>query len=191
MLRGLENNGCEQILLACCWNERKKIGAMDVAPIVRRYIDPCRGFDVFVVVKSLISSACVVRTKISELVHDHHPDPILGVAPVILAGSTRQLESEFDTATACRCDYVWFAQDDEKMGDGEVVPGIGGSVYELLGISTASRIPTANQSRFILAETHNGCLVPASHFPFPSLSCFPSRHPALMILLAHPPTPFS
>ncbi len=138
VLGGLERLGCTQITLACFWNDRKRIGTLDVAPIVRRYVEPGKGFDVFVVVKSIISSACVVRTNISELVHDHQPGRILVVAPVILAGSTQSLESEFDPPIAGRFDYVWFAQDDEMKSDGAVVPGIGGSVYELLGIGTGA-----------------------------------------------------
>lgn len=138
VLQTLERLGCTRITLACFWNDRKRLGPLDVAPIVRRYVEPGKGFDVFVVVKSIISSACVVRTNISELVYDHQPGRILVVAPVILAGSTQSLESEFDPSIAGRFDYVWFAQDDEKKGDGEVVPGIGGSVYELLGIGTSA-----------------------------------------------------
>ncbi|MGL4551659.1 MAG: hypothetical protein ACRC33_10760 [Gemmataceae bacterium] len=138
VLRGLERLGCTRITLACFWNDRKRLGALDVAPIVRRYVEPGTGSDVFVVVKSIISSACVVRTNISELVHDRRPGRILVAAPVILAGSTQSLEAEFDPSIARRFEYVWFAQDDEKKADGEVVPGIGGSVYELLGIGTSA-----------------------------------------------------
>lgn len=138
LLRGLERAGKMQIALACFWNERKRIGDVDVAPIVRRYIEPASEIDVFVVVKSIISSACVVRTNISELVYDYRPKRIIVAAPVVLAGATRNLEDEFDTSIAQRFEYVWFAQDDERKSDGEVVPGIGGSVYELLGIGTSA-----------------------------------------------------
>jgi hypothetical protein len=59
------------------------------------------------------------------------------IAPVLLQGATSRLESEFDTSITRRFEYLWFAQDDEKNESGEVVPGIGGSVYELLGIGNS------------------------------------------------------
>lgn len=126
---------------------------MDVAPIVRSYIEPSSpgGIDVFIVVKSIISSGCVVRTNISELVYDHSPERILVVSPVMLAGAEQSLESEFDTSISEKFDYVWFAQDSEKEADGTVVPGVGGTVYELLGIGTSetknSFVPQLVQER--------------------------------------------
>lgn len=139
VLQGLVGLGCTHITLACFWNDRRRIGtSLDVAPILRRYIEPGEAIDVFVVVKSIISSACVVRTNISELVHNYLPKRILVVAPVVLAGSPQSLESEFDPTIAKTFDYIWFAQDDEKKSNGELIPGIGGSVYELLGIGTSA-----------------------------------------------------
>ena len=87
-------------------------------------------------VKSVISSACVVRTNITEMVHEHAPKRIIVVAPVMYTKARAGLEAEFDKAIAKTFEYVWFAEDDERKEDGEIVPGIGGSVYELLGVGT-------------------------------------------------------
>jgi hypothetical protein len=138
LLGELQRQGHTHIAVACFWNDRVRIAAaqLDVAPIIRSYVEPTEHVDAFVVVKSVISSACVVRTNITELVDEKQPRRILVVSPVILKGSTENLASEFDTDIAKRFEYFWFAQDDERKNDGEVVPGIGGSVYELLGIGT-------------------------------------------------------
>lgn len=130
------------VSLACFWNERKKISSdaappVDAAPIVRRYVEPTGPVDAFVVVKSVISSACVVRTNVAELVHELRPSRIFVASPVMYSGAAAGLEAEFDPEIASKFAYVWFAQDDERKPDGEVVPGVGGSVYELLGVGDA------------------------------------------------------
>lgn len=153
VLRGLERSGCTHITLACFWNARQRTQFLDVAPIVRQYIEPVHEetVDLFVVVKSIISSACVVRTNISELFYRFTPKRVLILAPVVLAGSEQGLEAEFSPEVAERFEYLWFAQDDEKKADGTVIPGIGGSVYELLGIGTSetknSFVPQLVQTR--------------------------------------------
>lgn len=45
-----------------------------------------------------------------------------------------RLEGEFEPSISSRFKYAWFAEDDESKENGEVIPGVGGSVYELLGI---------------------------------------------------------
>lgn len=123
------------VALACFWNDLTPM--LDAAPIVRRYVEPVDQVEAFVVVQSVISSACVVRTNIAELVDAHEPQRILVVSPVMHSGARTGLETDLGPDIARRLEYVWFATDDEKKVDGEVVPGIGGSVYELLGIGTA------------------------------------------------------
>jgi hypothetical protein len=141
VLEKLQAEQFGNIALACFWNERKKVTSnlaptLDTAAIVRRYVEPTEAVDAFVVVKSVISSACVVRTNITEMVYDLDPRRILVVAPVMYTGGRAGLEAEFEPEIARRFEYVWFAEDDVRKQDGEVVPGIGGSVYELLDIGT-------------------------------------------------------
>jgi len=137
---GLETIPGLQTSLACFWNDRVITrGAtsglnVDMAPIVRRYVEPGE-VDAFLVVKSIISSGCVVRTNIAELVYDLNPSRILVFAPVILEGGQAQVSEEFDSNISDRFEFYWFAQDDEKDGE-NVVPGIGGQVYERLGLGT-------------------------------------------------------
>lgn len=134
VMTSLNFHGFKQLSLACFWNDRVKTTEGDLAPIVRRYVEPSGQVDAMVIVKSIISSSCVVKTNISELVVECAPRCIEVIAPVMLAGAQARLESEFAEDIARKFDYVCFAEDDQVKADGEVVPGIGGSVYELLGI---------------------------------------------------------
>jgi hypothetical protein len=138
---GLSARRFTAVALACFWNDRQRIPSdvapsLDVAPIIRRYVEPVGSVEAFVVVKSVISSACVVRTNITEMYYELTPKRVIVTAPVMYAGAAAGLEGEFPADVAATFEYVWFAQDDEKKSDGEVVPGIGGSVYELLGVGT-------------------------------------------------------
>jgi hypothetical protein len=138
-LDALKAGGFDRVALACFWNDRRTVRSevgpdLDTAPIVRRYVEPVETVDAFVVVKSVISSACVVRTNTTELVYEKRPARIFVAAPVMYKGARIGLEAECPAEIVALFEYVWFAVDDEKKDDGEVVPGIGGSVYELLGI---------------------------------------------------------
>ncbi len=138
LLQRLQKQGINNVSVACFWNDRQKLPTgSDVAPIIRSYIEPTEGVDVFIVVKSIISSACIIKTNISELVYKQSPSKIYVVAPVVLTGAQPNLEAEFELSISKRFVYFWFAEDDERRENGEVVPGIGGSVYERLGIGTS------------------------------------------------------
>lgn len=131
----LEAVGAERVVLHCFWNERRKLGDFELAPIVRRYVEPAAGdVSALVVIKSIISGACVVRTNLMEVLERTRPAQIFVVAPVIHADAERKLEQEFSPEIARRFTYVWLARDDVRAPDGSVRPGIGGSVYELLGL---------------------------------------------------------
>jgi hypothetical protein len=52
----------------------------------------------------------------------------------MLKGAEDRLSREFPAEIAKKFAFVHFATDSQKSADGEeVIPGIGGSVYELLG----------------------------------------------------------
>ena len=123
VLETLQARGFGNIALACFWNERRQVTSgvaptLDSASIIRRYVEPVGEVDAFVVVKSAISGACVVRTNITELVYDKHPKRIFVVAPVMYSEARAGLEAEFEPAIAQVFEYVWFAQDDELLGVG-------------------------------------------------------------------------
>jgi hypothetical protein len=88
---------------------------------------------VLIVVKSIISGACVVKTNLASLIDEALPLRVIVAAPVMLKGAEQRLASEFPQSMSSRFEYFAFAIDDEKGSDDNVVPGIGGSVYERLG----------------------------------------------------------
>ncbi|MDR3570628.1 MAG: hypothetical protein P4L81_00285 [Candidatus Pacebacteria bacterium] len=130
----------DRLKLACFWNKRVKRfdgtedDSFDVAPIVKEYREPMDvRHSVVVVVKSIISGACVVKTNLSSLIDDIEPERVFVAAPVMYKGSRERLASEFAPDVANRFEFFTFAIDDQKSGE-IVEPGIGGSVYSRLGL---------------------------------------------------------
>ncbi|HWK04347.1 MAG TPA: hypothetical protein VNS58_11980 [Puia sp.] len=132
----LEENG-KKVLLTVFWNKRfnpNKENQLSVAPIIKEFHEK-REIDapVLIIIKSIISSSCVVRTNLTKLIEESNPEQILVVAPVLLKGAIANLESEFDATITQKFNYLYFAEDDKKTRDGFVDPGIGGDVYKRLG----------------------------------------------------------
>ena len=126
--------GPERIALHCFWNERRRVGGTEIAPIVRRYSEPGDNITALVVIKSIISGACVVRTNLMEVLERTAPPQIFVVAPVIHADAEQKLEREFPPEITERFSHVWLARDQAREADGTIRPGVGGSVYTLLGL---------------------------------------------------------
>lgn len=130
----------DRVKLVCFWNERirrfdgDREDSFDVAPIIKEYREDVDvQHSLLIVVKSIISGSCVVRTNIATLIDRNLPERVIVAAPVMLKGAPDRLANEFPPAIAERFSYVTFAIDDEKGPDDNVIPGIGGSVYERLG----------------------------------------------------------
>lgn len=113
-------------------NEENKIS---IAPIIKEFHEQIYGSvpEVLIIVKSIISSSCVVRTNLTRFIEEESPQQIYVVAPVILSGSKESLEKEFSTEISNRFQYYYLAEDSEKTVNGYVIPGVGGNVYERLG----------------------------------------------------------
>ncbi len=130
-------NAFHNIRMACFWNERFMAFDEDLAsaaPIKRRYLEPStERKQTLVIVKSIISGACVVKTNLKNLINEYDPEKILIVSPVILLGAEKRLEDEFSASISSRFHYIYYATDDHKDDQGNVVPGIGGNVYQRLG----------------------------------------------------------
>ncbi len=125
------------IYLMCMWNERIKSGTVSTSPVIKSYEEKFDKSDsIFIIVKSIISGACVVKTNITRALSKSRPDKVFVVSPVMLEGAENRLSREFPSDIARKFKFVHFATDNEKHGD-EVLPGIGGSVYELLGLGNS------------------------------------------------------
>ncbi len=142
LLEGLEQRGVSsaRIKLVCFWNEMVRrfngisTNSFDVAPVIKQYREEVDIRNaVLIVVKSIISGACVVKTNLASLIDEAVPLRVIVAAPVMLKGAEQRLASEFPRSMSSKFEYFAFAIDDEKGADDNVVPGIGGSVYERLG----------------------------------------------------------
>lgn len=140
VIEAVQRAGAE-VGVACFWNRRDKpfdVDWLDVAPIVQEYVEPLPPVvDHLVVLKSIISGACVVRTNLLRLLDDVRPRHIHVVAPVMLAGAEGRLGRFMPADVVGRFEYLTFAVDTQKSADGTVLPGIGGEIYQRLGMQDA------------------------------------------------------
>ena len=123
-----------EVSLACFWNQRQKQHGLSIAPIVRKYREPnVDNAKIIIIVKSVISGACVIKTNLTHLIQTLQPDNIFVVAPVIHKDAPSKLDLEFPYLVANKFHYVYFAQDAERQENGDLIPGVGGNVYQRLG----------------------------------------------------------
>ncbi len=134
----LEKDG-KEVLLTVFWNKRFTTDLennLTVAPIIKEFHESgYQDSHLLVIIKSIISSSCIVRTNLTKLINEFEPTRIMVAAPVLLKGATTNLENEFDPNISKRFEYIYFATDDQKTAEGWVDPGIGGDVYQRLGLS--------------------------------------------------------
>ncbi|MEM8723362.1 MAG: hypothetical protein AAGE84_29435 [Cyanobacteria bacterium P01_G01_bin.39] len=126
------------VSFSCFWNKRfSPFGQKDlkISPILKQYQEPIEDDKVhsLIIVKSIISGACVVRTNLTNLIQKIEPEKILIVAPVIYKGAEDRLQSSFKPSIYEKFEFFYFAEDDERTDEGIVMPGIGGDVYQRLG----------------------------------------------------------
>lgn len=141
VIEELESDGFpNNTRMICMWNHRVKSEGVSISPVLRTYEEDFDKNDtVFIIVKSIISGACVVKTNLTKAITSANPKRVFVVAPVMLEGAENRLSREFPAGISEKFEFVHFATDTEKSSDGEeVVPGVGGSVYELLGLGDAN-----------------------------------------------------
>ena len=107
---------------------------LEISPIVKAYEEPIESCKWLIVVKSIISSSCVVKTQLTRLIGKINPEKIAILAPVMYIEGIPNLMREFPDSISRKFMFVMFAVDDERLPNGEVVPGIGGMVYPRLGL---------------------------------------------------------
>lgn len=124
--------------LAIFWNNHYQLSDnTSVAPIVHEFIQ--NGYENtrnLVVVKSVMSGSCVVRTNLLKLFETlKQVENIFIVSPVVYTKSEENLKSEFPKEISDKFQFIYLAKDSQRDEAGEVIPGIGGQVYDLLGLS--------------------------------------------------------
>ena len=121
------------------WNSREVIhtnedgSKVEISPIEKAYEEPIGDCRLLVIVKSIISTSCVVKTQLTRLIGKITPDQIAILAPVMHKDSVPNLMREFPEEISNKFHFITFAVDDEREGS-EVIPGIGGMVYPRLGL---------------------------------------------------------
>ncbi|MBO7586485.1 MAG: hypothetical protein J6T13_04825 [Bacteroidales bacterium] len=121
------------------WNSREVIhtnedgSKVEISPIEKAYEEPINDCRLLVIVKSIISTSCVVKTQLTRLIGKTTPDQIAILAPVMYKDGVPNLMREFPEEINSKFHFITFAVDDEREGN-EVIPGIGGMVYPRLGL---------------------------------------------------------
>ncbi len=137
---GVENGfGIGELKKSVYWSTREVIfeeengNKVEISPIVKAYEEPIDHCNLLVVVKSIINTSCVVKTQLTRLIGSIQPDHIAILAPVMFKDGIPNLKKEFPEQIASKFKFFYFAEDDECCGS-IVIPGVGGSVYDRLGL---------------------------------------------------------
>lgn len=123
--------------LAVFWNHHYQTSSnISVAPIIHKFIEPnYESMRNIVIVKSIMSGSCVVRANLIEMLDKiNNIENVFILAPVAHKNSEDKLKAEFPIDISNKFKFYCFAIDDVRTKSGEVQPGIGGQVYELLGL---------------------------------------------------------
>ena len=125
------------VRLTCLWMDRKTLTIPDreeVANIIQEYMEPIPPHvDHFVVLKSIVSSSCTIRTSLLRMLDETDPERIHVASPVMLKGARKRLEAEFPMSVGDKFEYWILAVDAQADENGNVIPGVGGSVYQRMG----------------------------------------------------------
>lgn len=140
LAKGVENGlGKGKLPISVYWNTRNTVyesengEKIDISPIIKAYEEPIAKCRLLLVVKSIISFSCVVRTQLTRLIDRVHPEMIVIMAPVMYKDAQPNLLKEFPKEISGKFHFLQFAVDEERQG-GEVIPGIEGMVYPRLGL---------------------------------------------------------
>lgn len=106
---------------------------VEISPIEKAYEEEIDDCQLLIIVKSIISTSCVVKTQLTRLIGRISPKRIAIVAPVMYKDGVPNLMQEFPDEINSKFHFVTFAIDDERVGS-EVIPGVGGMVYPRLGL---------------------------------------------------------
>lgn len=111
---------------------------IEISPIVKAYEEPIENCRWLIIVKSIISSSCVVKTQLTRLINRIKPEMIAIIAPVMYKDAQPNLLNEFPEEISKKFYFLQFAVDDERQNN-EVIPGIGGMVYSRLGLGDINK----------------------------------------------------
>lgn len=145
LAKGVENGfGKGELPVSIYWSTRNTVyqsengEKIEISPIVKAYEEPIAECRLLVIVKSIISSSCVVKTQLTRLIDRIHPEMIVIMAPVMYKDAQPNLLKEFPEEISNKFHFLQFAVDEDRQGN-EVIPGIGGMVYPRLGLGDINK----------------------------------------------------
>lgn len=145
LAKGVENGfGKGELPVSIYWNTRNTVyqsengEKIEISPIVKAYEEPIAQCRLLVIVKSIISSSCVVKTQLTRLIDRISPEKIAIMAPVMYKDAQPNLLKEFPEKISNKFLFLQFAVDEDRQGN-EVIPGIGGMVYPRLGLGDINK----------------------------------------------------
>ncbi|WP_308554028.1 hypothetical protein [uncultured Mediterranea sp.] len=145
LAKGVENGfGKGELPVSIYWNTRNTVyqsengEKIEISPIVKAYEEPIAQCRLLVIVKSIISSSCVVKTQLTRLIDRINPEKIAIMAPVMYKDAQPNLLKEFPEKISNKFLFLQFAVDEDRQGN-EVIPGIGGMVYPRLGLGDINK----------------------------------------------------
>ena len=145
LAKGVENGfGKGELPVSVYWNTRNTVyqsengEKIEISPIVKAYEEPIAKCRLLIIVKSIISSSCVVKTQLTRLIDRVHPEIIAIMAPVMYKDAQPNLLKEFPEEISNKFRFLQFAVDEDRQGN-EVIPGIGGMVYPRLGLGDINK----------------------------------------------------
>lgn len=140
LAKGVEKGlGKGELPVSVYWSTRSTVyqsedgGKIEISPIVKAYEEPIAKCRLLIIVKSIISSSCVVKTQLTRLIDRINPEVIVIMAPVMYKDAQPNLLKEFPEEISSKFRFLQFAVDEDRQGS-EVIPGIGGMVYPRLGL---------------------------------------------------------
>lgn len=145
LAKGVENGfGKGELPVSIYWSTRNTVyqsengEKIEISPIIKAYEEPIAKCRLLVIVKSIISSSCVVKTQLTRLIDRIHPEMIVIMAPVMYKDAQPNLLKEFPEKISNKFHFLQFAVDEDRQGN-EVIPGIGGMVYPRLGLGDINK----------------------------------------------------
>ena len=127
----------KNVSLAVFWNDRIVLNQktkLEYSPIIKSYVEPIENCKTLILVKSIISTSCVVKFQLLHLINKINPEKIIILAPVMYKNAQASLMREFPDYINSRFQFLTFAVDTVRNLSGEVIPGVGGMVYPKLGL---------------------------------------------------------
>lgn len=88
---------------------------MEYSPIIKSYVELVDNCQTLIIVKSIISTSCVVKTQLSRLINSIDPQKIFIVAPVMYMNAEKSLRKEFPISVSNKFEFVTLAIDTEKI----------------------------------------------------------------------------